>query len=115
MPAEIGDLAALEFLSIALNQIAALPPQIGNLRALTTLLASNMPSLTAMPPEIGNLGALVELNVSGCQLTALPRELGRLTQLEQLLVNDNPLVTPPPDVVAQGTQAILQFLRQQPE
>lgn len=43
----------------------------------------------------------------------LPPELGHLTHLDTLDLSDNPLVSPPPDVVAQGTAAVLAYLRAQ--
>ena len=42
---------------------------------------------------------------------SLPAELGRLLRLDELLLESNPLVVPPPDVVALGTAAVLEFLR----
>jgi hypothetical protein len=45
-------------------------------------------------------------------LTVLPAELGKLNGLEDLWVLGNPLVVPPPEVVEQGTAAILDYLRQ---
>jgi len=51
------------------NQLTALPPEIGQLTALTGLsVADNQ--LTALPPEIGQLTALTRLLVWGNQLTA---------------------------------------------
>jgi Leucine-rich repeat (LRR) protein len=45
-------------------------------------------------------------------LTSLPPELGNLSNLRQIDVNGNTdLAFPPPDVVANGTAAILEFLQ----
>jgi Leucine-rich repeat (LRR) protein len=68
--------------------------------------------LTSLPAEIGELTALTLLDVGENGLTVLPTELGKLNGLEDLWVQGNPLVVPPPEVVAQGTAAILEYLRQ---
>ena len=47
--------------------------------------------LTALPPEIGQLTAVTELSLEGNQLTALPPEIGQLTALTELYLNDNQL------------------------
>ena len=55
------------------------------------------------------------LDVGFNRLAALPKELSRLKLLDTLKVGNNPLTMPPPEVVAQGTKAILEFLRNLPE
>ena len=47
------------------------------------------------------------------ELTALPPEIGELTQLTELSLSINPLESPPPEIVAQGTKAILVYLQAQ--
>lgn len=67
--------------------------------------------LTSLPPEIAQLTQLKELNLDGNRLRGLPPELARLTRLERFSVNENPdLRTPPPEIVAQGNAAIMEFL-----
>jgi hypothetical protein len=45
----------------------------------------------------------------------LPAELGHLIELEWLALEDNPaLEVPPPDVAAQGADAVLAYLRESP-
>jgi Leucine-rich repeat (LRR) protein len=51
------------------------------------------------------------LDLADNKLTALPMELGNLQILQTLKLDRNPLTVPPPDVVAQGTQAVLEYLR----
>jgi len=43
----------------------------------------------------------------------LPPEIGQLTQLTELDIDNNPLKSPPPEIVDQGTEAILAYLRAQ--
>jgi hypothetical protein len=48
-------------------------------------------------------------------LTTLPLKFGELSKLEKLILEGNPLKSPPPEVVNQGTKAILEYLRKQAE
>ena len=76
--------------------------------------------LVNLPPEIGQLEALCFLNVRGNQLRYLPHQLGQLSELlssrncpnqSGIIVYGNPLISPPEEVLAQGTEAILAYLR----
>jgi internalin A len=138
LPPEIGQLNQLGVLLIESNQLSSLPPQIGKLESLISLqLYGN--ELSELPPEIGQLTNLKELDVSWNPLKSLPLEIGQLsglcyldlsnTQISQLpyelgdmfasceypelKLYNNPLITPPPEVIAQGTPAILVYLREQ--
>jgi len=90
LPPEIGQLAALTHLHIEANRLTRLPPEIGQLTALTGLDLSDN-ELATLPPEIGGLTALGELFLEGNQLTTLPSEIAQLTALRELFLHDNPL------------------------
>jgi Leucine-rich repeat (LRR) protein len=112
VPPEIGQFAKLQVLYLSSNQLTGLPPEIGQLAQLEYLyLDSNQ--LTAVPPEIGQLTQLQVLYLSNNQLTSLPRRITWLTSLnmDRFDVSHNPLAYPPPEVVAEGTDAIFAFLR----
>eukprot|EP00964_Phaeocystis_antarctica_P090471 scaffold57876_cov62-Phaeocystis_antarctica.AAC.5 len=65
--------------------LVTLPPQIGQLQALTTLLLRDCGQLKELPPEIGQLRALSVLFLNGCPLKALPPEMiGLLLALTRL-------------------------------
>ncbi len=120
LPPEIGQLSNLRYLELSGNKLAALSPEIGQLSNLTSLdLNSN--ELTALPPEIGQLSNLTHLDLSDNELTALPPEIGQLSnQLYswitlRLWLRNNPLIVPPPEIVKQGTEAVLAYLREQSE
>uniref|UniRef100_A0A8C5QVZ1 Leucine rich repeat containing 27 n=1 Tax=Leptobrachium leishanense TaxID=445787 RepID=A0A8C5QVZ1_9ANUR len=77
----------LVWLDLRYNKIICLPPTIGNLRNLKYLLLEGNP-IKALPVELGNLSTLKALNLRHC-----------------------PLDFPPEDVVHQGLDSILSFLR----
>jgi Leucine-rich repeat (LRR) protein len=89
LPAELGHIASLRELNVSSNQVCH------------------------VPPELGHLAHLQKLNLTNNQLTHVPAELHQLTDLQQFLLSENPdLISPPPEIVEQGTAAILAFLHQ---
>jgi len=135
LPPEIGSLRNLQVLQLTLNGLRALPSEIGlltNLRAL--FLGHN--ALTELPAEIGLLTELKGLYLHNNLLTELPIEVSKLTKLDDLVlarnqlkrlplglwhlsnldrldVEDNEeLLTPPPEIVLQGQNRTLSFLRE---
>jgi internalin A len=116
LPSEIGQLSNLQSLYLTDNQLTSLPPEIGELSSLQELsLFDNQ--LTSLPAAIGQLTNLQELLLNDNQLRHLPTELGNLTNLTcadcYLILADNPLISPPPEVLEQGTAAVLDYLRNQ--
>ena len=97
IPAAIGNLTQLQYLSLPSNQLTSLPPEIGQLQQLHTLyLYSNQ--LTSLPPEIGQLQQLQYLSLPSNQLTTLPPEIGQLQQLQNLNLNSNQLTSLPQEI-----------------
>jgi internalin A len=123
LPPEIAQLGNLQTLSLYNNQLTVLPPEIAQLKNLQQLsLGSNQ--LTSLPPEIGQLSNLCLLYLADNKLQHLPTTIGNLTLLAQeddcfavfnsgLYLDNNPLISPPPEVVEQGTAAVLNYLRNQ--
>ena len=97
VPPEIGQLTALTELQLSNNQLTTLPPQLGKFTALTVLDVGNN-QLTTLPAELGKLTTLTRLSFSRNQLTTLPPELGRLTALTHLWLYNNQLTTLPPQL-----------------
>ena len=91
LPAALGDLEALQVLSLDRNSISgSLPTQLGNLSNLTRL-AMNRNQLTgSIPTELGNLSNLSIIGLARNQLSGtLPSSLGNLTGLTKLSLHDN--------------------------
>ncbi|MEW5860825.1 MAG: leucine-rich repeat domain-containing protein, partial [Cyanobacteriota bacterium] len=88
LPPEIGQLHSLTYLDLSGNQFASLPPEIGQLHSLTYLNLS-FNQLASLPPEIGQLHSLTKLNLSFNQLASLPAEIGQLYSLTELFLSGN--------------------------
>lgn len=72
------------------NHIKELPPEIGQLTNLTTLILQN-DELEHLPAEIGKLKNLKTLDLSYNTLIDLPPEMGQLTNLQNLNLHNNNL------------------------
>lgn len=111
LPEQIGNLNNLVHLDVSFNRLEGLPRTIGHLSKLRTLsLEGNR--LSDIPSELGDLTQLTKLELGKNRITRLPPQLGRLDNLEILDVSGNPLELPPPEIVANGTRAILDYLKQ---
>ena len=93
IPTELGDLTALTSLDISYNQLSgAIPTQIGTITALTSLDLSSNQLTGAIPTQIGSLTALTSLDLSSNQLTgAIPTQIGSLMGLTALVLSGNEL------------------------
>ena len=98
IPAEIGDLTALQTLNLAGNNLTGkIPTSIKNLTSLTTLNLQSRTTnsyggrnqITSIPTTIGNLTTLQTLNLADNQLTSIPTTIGQLTSLTTLNLADN--------------------------
>ena len=112
IPPELAQLTNLQHLDLYENQLTQVLPELGQLTNLQNLdLSGNQ--LTQIPPELRQLTNLQNLHLHKNQLTQIPSELGQLTNLQYISLSKNPnLLTPPPEIVAQGTQAVLSFLQE---
>lgn len=93
IPPELAALTKLESLYLHTNQLTgAIPPGLGRLTDLITLSLHNNRLTGTIPPELAGLSNLEELALSHNQLTgAIPPELGTLTRLQTLAVFPNQL------------------------
>lgn len=110
LPAWIGEFPELETLDVSYNSLAALPDQLGELKSLDGLLLSHN-ELTELPDSMSRLSQLEGLDISRNQLNTLPDWLPDLPHLKVLRIYDNPLLSPPPEIVANGRNSVLDFLR----
>jgi Leucine-rich repeat (LRR) protein len=110
LPPELGQLANLQSLVLGNNNlIGPLPPELGQLANLQWLTLADNQLNGLIPPELGNLANLQYLALTNNQLSGpLPSELGQLVHLQMLELNNNDLSGPlPPEL---GQLANLQML-----
>jgi internalin A len=108
LPALLGGLHGLTSLNLARNRIEVLPDSLSRLTGLTLLnLGKNR--LRVLPDYVGTFTRLRTLDVTGNELTALPASLGDLSNLANLHLDGNPWNLPP-EILRQGTAAVLAFL-----
>ncbi len=101
IPPEIGNLINLSSLILKENQLnGEIPPEISYLTNLTQLDLGGNQFTGEIPPEISYLTNLNILDLAGNQLTgALPPEIGNLTNLTELELGGNQLTGAiPPEI-----------------
>ena len=93
IPAELANLAHLEYLNLNGNQLSGMIPiELGKIPNLRSLDLSRNQLSGAIPAELGNLPNLEDLDLSDNQLGGeIPAELGNLPNLEDLDLSDNQL------------------------
>ncbi|MEE9365283.1 MAG: leucine-rich repeat domain-containing protein [Dehalococcoidales bacterium] len=97
LPPEIGNLTKLEFLDLSGNQLTTLPTEIGNLSNLQILYLDGN-QLTVLLAEIGNLTSLNHLFLTNNQLGVVPAEIGNLRNLNSLWLDENFLSVLPEEI-----------------
>jgi hypothetical protein len=98
IPPEIGNLASLKTLVIFYNELTGpIPREVGVLSNLTELLLNNNQLSGPIPPEIGNLVRLRSLALYNNQLSgSIPPEIGGLSSASGIYLQFNQLSGPIP-------------------
>ncbi len=93
LPAELGDLGSLNYLSLSRNELSGnIPAELGSLYSLQYFYISSTDLTGPIPAELGNLSNLEELRLNGNELTGnIPSTLGSLTNLKLMRLNGNNL------------------------
>ena len=93
IPAAMGGLQGLEFLSLTRNQLTgSIPTDLGNLSSLSVLALGGNQLIGAVPTWLGNMTNLEGLHLWGNELTGkVPIELSNLNNLTQLELGSNRL------------------------
>ncbi|XP_036978612.1 leucine-rich repeat-containing protein 27-like isoform X2 [Acanthopagrus latus] len=102
---------SLKYLYLEGNQISSIPGSL--FISLPNLLWLDLRNnqIASLPAEIGLHRSLKTLLLEGNPISELPAELGNVITLKGLNLRNCPITFPPQDVVNQGLQSILQFLR----
>lgn len=110
-PEYIFEQTGLEELNLSGNSLTnALPSQIGQLKNLKILNASNN-QMTGVPAEVGQLKNLQVLNLSNNQLTGLPNELANLKNLQTLNLSGNDYSEHDLNIIMQGLSADVNVIK----
>ncbi|MCR4278285.1 MAG: leucine-rich repeat domain-containing protein [bacterium] len=100
----------IEELDISGNAMTgALPSQIGSLKQLKRLDASNN-EFTGIPSEVGQLQYLEELNFANNNLTGIPNELGNLKNLRVLDLRGNSISELDLNIIRAGLPSTTEIL-----
>ena len=93
IPAAMGGLQSLEFLSLTRNQLTgSIPTDLGNLSSLSAFALGGNQLTGAVPTWLGNMTNLERLHLWGNELTGkVPIELSNLNKLTQLELGSNRL------------------------
>ncbi|KAK5853560.1 hypothetical protein PBY51_014702 [Eleginops maclovinus] len=101
----------LKYLYLEGNQISSIPDSM--FISLPNLLWLDLRNnhIASLPAEIGLHRSLKTLLLEGNPISELPAEMGNLITLKGLNLRNCPITFPPQDIVNQGLQSILQYLR----
>lgn len=95
-------------LDASCNQLTHLPPRMGDLRSLQSLVLRNN-LLLAVPIEV-TLLKLTRLDLRANRIGTLPIEIRDMISLIELFVEDNPLTSPPASLCRRGRVHIFKYL-----
>ncbi|KAL2631630.1 hypothetical protein R1flu_016316 [Riccia fluitans] len=111
LPTTMSSLSSLTELYVHFNQLETLPENLCSVTTLQKLDASsNFADFRSLPQSIGKLQGLRDLDLSFNHLSVLPDSFSQLTNLRRLKLDGNPWRIPPLEVVAQGHQAVLDYM-----
>jgi len=106
LPASIGNLSAIEVLSLNNNEIYNIPEDWGNMTSLEGLSIDHN-NIDEIPQNIWRLTKLKELHCNHNQIETLPESIGKLENLQRLHFAHNKLFTLPETM---GTLKRLEYL-----
>ncbi len=103
LPPEIGNLTSLKTIILEYNNLTGnIPITIGNLTNLTLLWLSDNQLSGSIPKEIGQLFNMTNLYLYNNQLSgSIPKEIGQLTNLNSLELDNNKLTGNIPTEIGQ--------------
>jgi len=111
IPDWLFELPVLGTLILGFNDLIDLPNSVGKAQSLRILALYYNP-LTHIPASVWRLTSLETLNIEGCPVTEIPADILRLNSLSDLILGTDRLVEPPPEISANGLEAIKRYWSQ---
>lgn len=85
IPAELGNLRALESFTFAVNRVkGVIPNGLSFAKNLKSIYIRDSWGITGLPKDIGLLSNLESLTISGTSIAELPESLGKCTKLTEI-------------------------------
>lgn len=96
---------------IIIKRLNEFPAGVYDLPSLEVLLLNNNHIKEIDGGKIVKMKRLTTLNMQNNDLSLVPNELGKAVQLRSLLLEGNAFRLPRTQILAKGTEAILEYLR----
>jgi Leucine-rich repeat (LRR) protein len=111
LPSEISDMTNLREICLSFNKFKSIPTCLQNCEKLETLLLNGNQIQIIDVEGLSRLKRLAILDLSNNDINHVPPELGKLTQLKTLQLEGNSFRVPRPQILVQGTQSVMNYLR----
>ncbi|XP_022251317.1 leucine-rich repeat-containing protein 40-like isoform X2 [Limulus polyphemus] len=111
LPLELSKLSTLRELYLCNNRFEKIPTVVFTFDKLEILFASDNRITSINVLGLTKLPILTVLDLRNNNITNVPPELGNLRQLRSLVLEGNPFRNPRPAILAKGTPALLNYLR----
>ncbi|KAF9581465.1 hypothetical protein BGW38_001499 [Lunasporangiospora selenospora] len=96
-------------LNMTANRLTEVPPWLPRLFPSLKILIASRNKITSIDPQ--SFEGLQSLDLSGNEIAALPPRLGNVRSIQNLLVDGNTFRVPRRQVMEQGTEAVMEYLR----
>ncbi|XP_041064478.1 leucine-rich repeat-containing protein 40 [Carcharodon carcharias] len=111
LPMEIRRLQRLQTVILSFNRFREFPNTLCHIPTLETILISNNQVGSIDAFQLMQLDKLTTLDMQNNDLMQVPPELGSCVNLRTLLLEGNPFRNPRAAILARGTTAVLEYLR----
>lgn len=111
LPSNISDLKHLREIILSMNRFSKIPECLYQCAKLETILIRDNQVSNLDVNKLSQLPMLAVLDVQNNALQMVPPELGNLTNIRTLQLEGNMFRVPRPAILAQGTAAVMNYLR----
>jgi len=111
LPDTIGELKHLREICLSFNQFTQIPSGLYKCPKLETILIANNQVKQIEVEQLAQLERLAVLDLQNNAIDHVPPQLGNLSQIRALQLEGNMFRMPRPTILAQGTSAVMAYLR----